>query len=484
MMQQYNVKYFFTLYIAHYILTISVMVRGNGRCFMARSVLVLGVSGTGKSHSIQNLSEKTTFLVNVFGKALPFKGWRKKYVPIRSFRDAVGNTAVADDVDTIVTSLKYAYARGFRTIVIDDYQFVAGMKTIRDAKIKGYDKFTDIAQGFVKVADICREMPDDAIVMFLSHIEDDGSGGTKAKTAGRMVDNVIGFESLFTIVLQTFVKDGRYGFETQNNGKNTVKSPEGMFPLEIDNDLEFVRKSIIAYDEGEDMPVFEKTTLAEESKVEQKTGFFVPESSFSDVDQPFGANVEHEDFSPESTAVEDDVDEFSQAGKRALDVESFDYFYQTIAQNKPALVSLLKAGFIRFNGHSVIVEYENRLSGQYNSVSTEQAIQTIEQLLANFYGYTVQFIPTLQARPATNEGTPDVFHKHPTNSEKAKGFDQMLTELVDTLGGKAEATAFLVRKRSLKDGQPIDSLSLVALQRLHGNLDKLVEVKAKETVNG
>ena len=38
-------------------------------------------------------------------------------------------------------------------------------------------------------------------------------------------------------------------FETQTNGENTCKSPMGMFESkEIDNDLEFVRTSIINYE--------------------------------------------------------------------------------------------------------------------------------------------------------------------------------------------------------------------------------------------
>jgi hypothetical protein len=45
------------------------------------------------------------------------------------------------------------------------------------------------------------------------------------------------------------VKDGvEFIFETRNNGENTCKSPKGMFEQpEIPNDLEFVRKSIIDY---------------------------------------------------------------------------------------------------------------------------------------------------------------------------------------------------------------------------------------------
>lgn len=71
----------------------------------------------------------------------------------------------------------------------------------------------------------------------------------------KMIDNALTLEGLFSIVLFGKVKkdnDGniRYVFETQNNGENTCKSPKGMFEtLEIPNDLEYVRTSIIKYEE-------------------------------------------------------------------------------------------------------------------------------------------------------------------------------------------------------------------------------------------
>jgi hypothetical protein len=51
-----------------------------------------------------------------------------------------------------------------------------------------------------------------------------------------------------TIVLKTVVSDGKYTFTTQNNGKDTVKSPADMFPgYQIDNDLWYVDQKIREY---------------------------------------------------------------------------------------------------------------------------------------------------------------------------------------------------------------------------------------------
>ena len=37
----------------------------------------MGESGTGKSTSIRNLDPKTTFIINIVGKPLPFRGGKK-----------------------------------------------------------------------------------------------------------------------------------------------------------------------------------------------------------------------------------------------------------------------------------------------------------------------------------------------------------------------------------------------------------------------
>jgi hypothetical protein len=453
---------------------------------MARSILVLGASGTGKSHSIQQLDEKATFLVNVYGKALPFRGWKKRYTPIVDIKSAVGNMVSVDDAEKIVQVLQYAYARGFRTIVVDDYQFVAGMKTIRDAKIKGYDKFTDVAQGFVQIADICKKMPDDALVFFLSHIEDDGKGGTKAKTAGRMVDNVIGLESLFTVVLQTFVRDGVYGFETQSNGQNTVKSPEGMFPLEIANDLEYVRRSILAYDEGEEMPDVAEVKKGNTAQPAQVVEVKEPEQEKQLSEPLFGASFGEELPFGTSACDEDVIPEVET--KRPLDAETFGLFLDSIKLSKGSLVMLIKAGKISFCGNSVSVDYESSQRAIFHAISTEKGVQSVKDLLSMFFGYPIDFVLSIEDEKPTS-GMPEPFVKQPIKAElkasapdfaAGKTFEQKIEELINALGGKAEATAFLVSKNSLKDGQPIQSLSLAALDRLHGNLGKLVAIKNGE----
>ena len=92
------------------------------------------------------------------------------------------------------------------------------------------------------------ELPEDVTVYFLSHIEVKEDGRQKIKTIGKMLDEKITIEGMFTTVLKTHVSDGKYFFLTQNGGNDTVKSPIGMFPtFAIDNDLTYVDEKIRNY---------------------------------------------------------------------------------------------------------------------------------------------------------------------------------------------------------------------------------------------
>lgn len=103
---------------------------------------------------------------------------------------------------------------------------------------------------------VINQTPNDCIVYFLHHTDTDDNGNTKAQTIGKMIDNQLGkLESLFTIVLNCEVRDGKHLFITQSDGTTTCKSPMDMFPLEIDNDLKMVDKTIREYYELNDFEI-------------------------------------------------------------------------------------------------------------------------------------------------------------------------------------------------------------------------------------
>lgn len=199
---------------------------------MAIPVLILGESGTGKTASLRNCSPDAFGLINVSRKPLPFRSALK---PFNS-----------DDYASIVKALSQAKVP---SLVIDDSQYLMVNAFMRRAKEKGYDKYTDIANAHWALIDfIINSMPDNKIVYLMSHIERDQQGNEKAKTVGRMIDQYITLEGMFTIVLKTHVQDGHYTFVTHNSGFDTVKSPIGMFSAEeIDNDLAIVDAAIRDY---------------------------------------------------------------------------------------------------------------------------------------------------------------------------------------------------------------------------------------------
>lgn len=226
---------------------------------MAQAILIVAESGSGKSTSIETLNPQETFIVNVANKPLPFKGWKSKYKPwTKDTQD--GNLYHASNAIMIEAAFKYVDTKRteIKTIVVDDFQYMSAFEYFDSADQKGYDKFTKIASHLARVVRIPKDLRDDLTVVFMMHAEDsvdmDGKRKVKAKTVGKMIDNALTLEGLFSIVLFGKVKkdkDGtiRYVFETQNSGENTCKSPKGMFSdAEIPNDLAFVKKAIEDYE--------------------------------------------------------------------------------------------------------------------------------------------------------------------------------------------------------------------------------------------
>ena len=152
---------------------------------MGECVIVYGKSGSGKSRSLLNFGEDEIFLVNVIAKRLPF---RKKF--------------------------KY-------TMVSDSFW---GLLM------------------FVK-----NELPEDVIVYIVVHEDTSDYGETKIRTIGKLLNEKVCIEGMATIVLRCVVRDGKHMFITQSDGSDISKSPEGMFELEIENDLKFVDQTIREY---------------------------------------------------------------------------------------------------------------------------------------------------------------------------------------------------------------------------------------------
>ncbi len=193
--------------------------------------MILGESGSGKSTSLRNFDEKELTVFNVANKLLPF---RKKL-------DIIKNADYSVIGKTLAKNEKKVY-------VIDDSQYLLAFEMFDRAKETGYAKFTDIAVRFRNMLDyVIRRMPDDAIVYLLHHTEITESGRVKAKTIGKMLDNQLTIEGLFSIVLICETDGKTHKFVTQSDGYTTAKSPMDMLPPEMDNDLKAVDTAIREY---------------------------------------------------------------------------------------------------------------------------------------------------------------------------------------------------------------------------------------------
>lgn len=202
---------------------------------MSIATLVLGQSGTGKTASLRNLDPASTALIKAVEKPLPFRaqGWQQ---------------VTTDQWSKLIKTAQVAAHRGRSVIVIDDFQYLMANEFMRRSEEKGFEKFTEIARHAWEVISALSALPANVRVYILSHTQDDDYGRTKIKTIGKMLDEKITLEGLFTIVLRTQVQDGNYLFRTINNGSDTVKAPMGLFESEtIDNDIAAVDKAVVDY---------------------------------------------------------------------------------------------------------------------------------------------------------------------------------------------------------------------------------------------
>ena len=219
----------------------------------SKLVGIVGATGTGKSTSIKYLNPEETYIINVAKKELPFKGSEKLYNREKK------NYKEEDDANKISRLLitLSETAPQIKNIILEDSNYVMGFTMLDKAMEKGYEKFSVMARDTVTMIKTARQLRDDMTVFYFSHpdtIEDGGDIiGYKMKTSGKLIDNQINLEGLFTVVLYTNVeenKDGsiQYGFLTNRFKKIPAKSPDGMFSeLKIPNDLQLVVNTLNEY---------------------------------------------------------------------------------------------------------------------------------------------------------------------------------------------------------------------------------------------
>lgn len=223
---------------------------------MGQKVLILGESGTGKSASMRNFHSTEILLINVAAKQLPFKCKGGKFESI--------NTDSYREIKKAISTTNKS------VIVIDDSQYLMANEFMRRATEKGFDKFTEIGQNYWELAQAINDLPENKIVYVMAHIVRDDNGNEKIKTIGKLLDEKITVEGMYTIVLKTVVQDGKYYFQTQNSGHDTCKSPIGLFDsFLIDNDLKAVDKAIRDYYDLEQLDFVDEIDRIDRKRAKQ-----------------------------------------------------------------------------------------------------------------------------------------------------------------------------------------------------------------------
>ena len=194
-------------------------------------ILLIGASGTGKSTSLRNFKREEVAVINVLGKPLPFKSDIK--------------APKCDDYKTIIEAIKKTKKK---TIVIDDAGYLITNEFMANASIKGYDKYNTMANNFFEFINNLKNLDGGKTIYIVMHEDDGENGEIKPKTIGKLLDDKVNLQGMFTVCIRSAYDNGNYIFRLKTNGQDCVKTPFGMFENEtMENDLKEFDKVVREY---------------------------------------------------------------------------------------------------------------------------------------------------------------------------------------------------------------------------------------------
>lgn len=194
-------------------------------------VLLIGQSGSGKSTSLRNFKGDEVAVVNVLGKPLPFKSDIK-----------------AGKCDDYATILKAIANTPKKTIVIDDANYLITNEFMNKSSVKGFDKYNEMGNNFFNLINGIKNIQGGKTVYLIMHEDTDESGNVKPKTIGKLLDDKVNIQGMFTICIRSMYDNGNYIFRLKTNGQDCVKTPFGMFESDLmENDLKEFDKVVREY---------------------------------------------------------------------------------------------------------------------------------------------------------------------------------------------------------------------------------------------
>lgn len=194
-------------------------------------VLLIGQSGSGKSTSLRNFKGDEVAVVNVLGKPLPFKSDIK-----------------AGKCDDYATILKAIAKTEKKTIVIDDANYLITNEFMNKSSVKGFDKYNEMGNNFFNLINGIKNIEGGKTVYLIMHEDTDENGNVKPKTIGKLLDDKVNIQGMFTICIRSMYDNGNYIFRLKTNGQDCVKTPFGMFDDEqMENDLKKFDKIVREY---------------------------------------------------------------------------------------------------------------------------------------------------------------------------------------------------------------------------------------------
>lgn len=227
------------------------------------TLCIYGESGHGKTTSLRNMNPESTFIISTTGKPLPFRSWKKKFIPFsinKEDKTVSGNYYVNSNWESILKILKIINSKmpHITAVVIDDVQYILSYEFVDRATEVGYQKFSELAQHLMEILRYSEQMREDCTMCFLTHSENVGTEIDPKyviKTIGKLLSEKVTLEGLFTYIFFAKTEEGddgrmQYKLITNNDGKCLAKTPMGMFEeLEIDNDLNQILEVIKEYNE-------------------------------------------------------------------------------------------------------------------------------------------------------------------------------------------------------------------------------------------